>query len=166
MSIKKIMVPLTFSRFSQRMLDYSATLAEALDAELILVNVINERDLAAVDKISSFGFKVDSEHYVETVKKERREAIADMASKLSLADDRVSFVFLIGDPSTELLRFVVESNVDLVVMGIKTRDLQHIFAGSVAERMFRRCPVPVVSYRGGDTTEQMTQWVRKHITHT
>ena len=105
MNIKKIMVPLAFSQFSQRLLDYSAMLADAFGAELILVNVINERDLAAVDKISSFGFKVDSEHYVETVKKERREAIADMASRLSLPDDRVSFIFLIGDPSTELLRF-------------------------------------------------------------
>jgi nucleotide-binding universal stress UspA family protein len=165
MSVQKIMVPLAFSQFSRRLLDYAASLAEALGAEIILVNVINERDLAAVDKISSFGFKVDSEHYVETVKKERRETIAEMASQLSLADDRVSFVFLIGDPSTELLRFVVEAEVDLVVMGIKTRDLQHIFAGSVAERMFRRCPVPIVSYRGGDTKEQMTQWVRKHIIH-
>ncbi len=165
MQIKKIMVPLAFTKFSKNILNYAATYAEALGAELILVNVINERDLEAVNKITSFGFKVDTEQYVATIKTERRQAISELAANLSLPDDRVSFTFLIGDPSTELLRFVVESEIDLVVMGIKARDLQHMFAGSVAERMFRRCPVPIISYRGGETAAAMEKWIRKHIIH-
>ncbi|MDX9897164.1 MAG: universal stress protein [Desulfofustis sp.] len=165
MAIKKIMVPLAFTQFSQGILEYAAIFAEALGAELILVNVINQRDLEAVDKITSFGFKVDTEHYLETIKKERRDVITQLAEKLSLPDDRVSFTFLVGEPSTELLRYVVEADIDLVVMGIKARDLQHLFAGSVAERLFRRCPVPIVSYRGGKTSAEMSQWITKHIIH-
>jgi nucleotide-binding universal stress UspA family protein len=69
----------------------------------------------------------------------------------------------VGEPTSELLRLVVEAEVDLVVMGIKTRDISHIFAGSVAERMFRKCPVPIVSYRGDDIAERLRKRVYKHI---
>ncbi len=161
--ISKIMVPVAFSKYSLGILDFAADIAEPLGAELKVVNVISDRDLEAVNKITEFGYKVDSEKYLETVKKERRDAITAMADHLTLPDDKVSFTFLIGDPTEELLRFAVEGEVDLVVMGIKARDLKHMFAGSVAERMFRRCPVPVLSYRGDDIAERLRKRVYKHI---
>ena len=161
--IKKIMVPLAFSKYSRGILDYAAWLAEPLGADLLVVNVINERDLDAVHKITSFGYKVDSEKYLETVKKERRDEIVKMTEHLTLADDKLSFSFLIGDPTTELLRYVVEAEIDTVVMGIKSNELRHVFAGSVAERMFRKCPVPVISYRGDDIAERLTRRIHKHI---
>jgi len=161
--IKKIMVPLAFSKYSRGILDYAAGLAEPLGADLLVVNVINERDLDAVNKITSFGYKVDSEKYLETIKKERRSEIAKMTDHLTLPDEKVSFSFLIGDPTTELLRFVVEAEVDTVVMGIKSNELRHVFAGSVAERMFRKCPVPVISFRGDDIAKRLTKRIHKHI---
>lgn len=161
--IKKIMVPLAFSKYSRGIIDYAAALAGPLGAELIVVNVINERDLNAVNKITSFGYKVDSEKYIDIIKKERRDEIVKMTDHLSLPDDKLSFSFLIGDPTTELLRLVVEAEIDTVVMGIKSKELRHVFAGSVAERMFRKCPVPVISYRGDDITERLTKRIQKHI---
>jgi nucleotide-binding universal stress UspA family protein len=163
--IKKIMVPLAFSKYSLGILDYAAEIAEALGAELEVVNVISDRDLEAINKITEFGYKVDSEKYIDTVKKERREQIAAMAEHLTLPDDKVNFTFMIGDPTSELLRFVVEEEIDLVVMGIKTRDIKHMFAGSVAERMFGRCPVPVLSYRGDDIAKRLRKRVQKSINH-
>jgi nucleotide-binding universal stress UspA family protein len=157
------MVPLAFSKYSQGILDYAANLAEPLGAELLVVNIINERDLDAVNKITSFGYKVDTEKYIETIKKERRDEIVKMTAPLTLPDEKVSFSFLIGDPSSELLRYVVEKDIDMVVMGIKANDLRHVFAGSVAERMFRKCPVPVLSYRGGDISERLKRRIHRHI---
>lgn len=161
--IKKIMVPLAFSKYSPGILNCAADLCESMGAELFVVNVINERNLDAVNKISSFGYKVDTEKYIDTIKKERRAEIVKMTGPLTLPDDRVSFTFLIGDPTTELLRYVVEKDIDLVVMGIKANDIRHVFAGSVAERMFRKCPVPVLSYRGDDITARLKERIHKHI---
>jgi nucleotide-binding universal stress UspA family protein len=67
--VKKILVPIAFSEYSKGILNYAADLAKCSGAELIVVNIINERDLEAVDKITSYGYKVDIEHYVETIKK-------------------------------------------------------------------------------------------------
>ncbi len=161
--ISKIMVPVAFSKYSLGILDIAAELATPLGAELQVVNVISDRDLEAINKITEFGYKVDSDKYLETVKKERRESITAMADHLTLPDDKISFTFLIGDPTSELLRYVVESEIDLVVMGIKSREIKHMFAGSVAERMFRRCPVPVLSYRGDDIAERLRKRVYRQI---
>lgn len=161
--IKKIMVPLAFSKYSVGILDYAANIAELMGAELHVVNVISDRDLDAVNKITSFGYKVDSDQYMEIVKKERRKELTEMSDHLTLPDDRVSFTFLIGDPTSEMLRYVVENDIDAVVMGVKNRDIKHVFTGSVAERMFRKCPVPVISYRGDDIAERLRKRVYRHI---
>lgn len=161
--IKKIMVPLAFSKYSVGILDYAADIAQLMGADLHVVNVISDRDLDAVNKITAFGYKVDSDHYLKTVKEERRKEITEMSDHLTLPDDKVSFTFLVGDPTSELLRFVVENDIDAVVMGVKNRDIKHVFTGSVAERMFRKCPVPIISYRGGDIAERLRKQVYKHI---
>ncbi len=156
---------MAFSEYSRGILDYAAEQALSNGAELCIVNVINNRDLEAVNKITAFGYKVDSDKYLETVKKERREGIAEMSEHLTLPDDQVSFSFLIGDPTEELLRFVVESDIDMVVMGVRNRDIKHLFFGSVADGMFRRCPVPIISYRGGDIARRLRKRVEKHLSH-
>lgn len=161
--ITKIMVPLAFSKYSVGILDYAAGLAQLMGAQLHVVNVISDRDLDAVNKITSFGYNVDSEHYMQTIKEERRKEIAEMSEHLTLPDDMVSFSFLVGDPTSEMLRFVVENDIDAVVMGVKNRDIKHVFTGSVAERMFRKCPVPIISYRGNDIAERLRKRVYRHI---
>jgi nucleotide-binding universal stress UspA family protein len=85
--IKKIMVPLAFSKYSRGILDYAAFIAEPIGAELLVVNVINDRDLEAVNKITSFGYKVDTDKYLQIVKEERRREIASMTEHLTLPDD-------------------------------------------------------------------------------
>jgi len=158
----KILVPIAFSQYSQGIIDYAASLAEPLGAEMMIVNVINERDLEAVERITSYGYKVDSEHYVHTIKEERLSLLAKLTAHLTLPDGQVSFSFRVGDPATELLKLVVDDNIDMVVMGVKTRDIRHLFTGSVAEQMFSRCPCTVVSYRDGETRERLKKRIMKH----
>lgn len=160
--VKKILVPLAFSEYSRGILNYAADLAQATGAELLVVNIINERDLEAVDKITSFGYKVDVEHYLETVKTERRDELQGLMDELTLPDDKVTFTFRVGDPTNELLKLVVDKGIDMVVMGVKNHDLRSIFTGSVAERMFSKCPVTVVSYRDQKISERLLKRFTKH----
>jgi nucleotide-binding universal stress UspA family protein len=44
----------------------------------------------------------------------------------------------------------------MIVMGVKGRtDLQHVFVGSVADKIFRRSPVTVISYRDENHAEHL-----------
>lgn len=159
---KKILVPIAFSNFSQGIINYAASLAEPTGAEMLIVNVINVRDLEAVERIASYGYKVDGEHYVHTIKEERMEMLEKLTENLTLPDDQVSFTFKVGDPATELLKMVLDEEIDMVVMGVKTKDIRHLFTGSVAEQLFRRCPCTVVSYRDSETAERLKKRIMKH----
>ncbi len=156
---KKILVPIAFSKYSPGILRFAARLAKPLGAELLIANVVNQRDIEAVEKIARFGYKVDGDHYIATVQKERVEKLEKMMGDIALDEDQYAFTFLAGDPTSELLRIVVQEGVDLIVMGTKTRDIKHIFTGSVAEKMFRRCPVSIVSYRDDDIADELRKKV-------
>lgn len=161
-SVKKIMVPIAFSQFSKAMLEYAAELAGAFDAELLLVHVINERDIEAVQRITSYGYNVDEEHYIQEVEKNRIAQLEEMIAGIDFPEEKITFKFKIGRPADVLLKMTVKEKVDMVVMGIKAKsELIHAFTGSVAEKMFRRCPVTLVSYRDELNADKL----RKRLEH-
>jgi nucleotide-binding universal stress UspA family protein len=54
----------------------------------------------------------------------------------------------VGNPIDELLNITEKEHADMIVMGTKGRtNLRNILIGSVAEKIFRKSPVPVLSYR-------------------
>ena len=77
-------------------------------------------------------------------------------NEFSFPAEKVKTVIRVGDPADELLKTAVKENVDMIVMGIKGRtNLEYMFVGSVAEKMFRRSPVPIVSYRDEKNAERL-----------
>lgn len=160
--LKKIMVALDFTSYSKSTFDYAAKIAKNLNARLIVASIINSRDVMAVEMVTSMGYEVDSEHYVEGIKSERENLLKNFMEHSEINHEHVRLIFKVGNPTNELLKLIVAENVDLIVMGVKGRsDLEHIFVGSVAEKLFRRSPVPVLSHRD----EQNAERLRKKIAH-
>lgn len=146
--IHKIMVPVAFSRHSADLIIYAASLAKDLGAEMIMANVINVRDVEMLQKISSYGYTIDEEQYVKDLEKERLAELRTVLEKIDFPDDRISFIFRVGRPTKTLLKLALQENVDMIVMGIRDRDdFIHSLTGSVAEKIFRRSPITVVSFR-------------------
>ncbi len=159
--VNKILVPLAFSPFSEGILLYGAGLAKALNAELIIINVINERDLETVQTITAFGYKVDEEHYVQEIEKQRIAQLEKMLEKIDYPEERIRFVFKVGRPADSILNLAMKEQVDMIVMGLKAKsDFVHALTGSVAEKLFRRSPITIVSYRD----EKLAKKLAKRIT--
>ena len=161
--LRKILVPIAFSTYSKGIVGYAYSLAKPLDATLLIANVVNERSLEAIEKVSGHGYKVDADKYIATLQKERIAQLEQIIAELGIADDDFDYTLLVGDPSTELLRLVVRDEIDMVVMGTKTRELRHFFTGSVAERMFRRCPAPITFYRDNDIAQELERKIYKEM---
>jgi nucleotide-binding universal stress UspA family protein len=161
--IKRIMVALGFSDYAEGIFKYADKLAQKLGAELIVANVINSRDVEAVAAITNMGYDLDPERYVKELKEERRNAFDEIVKNAAIPRSSIKLILPVGNPIDELLKIIVAENVDLVVMGVKGRtDLEHILIGSVAEKLFRRSPVTVISYRDEKTRQRLKK--RIHLT--
>lgn len=154
--IKKIMVALGFSEYAEGIFNYADMLAAKFGAELIVANIVNSRDVEAVAVITNMGYDLDPERYIKEIKDERQNAFEEIAKNATLSRDSIKLILEIGNPIDELLKIILDENVDLVVMGVKGRtDLEHILIGSVAEKLFRRAPVTVVSYRDEKSRQRL-----------
>ena len=159
-TVNKIMVAVGFTEYSEGLLDYAVRIAEGMNAELIVASIINVRDVEAISMVVSMGYKVDSEHYVSAIKADRLQTLNQILTKISYPADKVRTIFKVGNPVPELLQIAIAENADLIVMGIKGRsNLESILMGSVAEKVFRRSPIPILSFRD----EKNAQRLKKHI---
>jgi len=148
--INKILACVDFSDYSLMTLEYAVGIAKGTDMQIVVFNVINQRDIYGIEKVSIFfpeSFNI--EKYIEDVKKDRYEKIKaiikenffDEISRMTIKIDR-------GIPFDVILKEIETEEIDLVVMSNKGRgNLSRVLFGSVAEKVFRHSPVPVVSVR-------------------
>ena len=146
--IKKIMVAVDFSEYSANSVKYAGRLAEDLGAELIFVNVINQRDVDMVKQVTMYTDKISVKGYVDSLKADRTEQMQRLLTETNCTRISNRFIIREGVPFAELVETAKEEKVDMVVMGTKGRgNLAGILFGSQAEKMFRHCPVPLLSIR-------------------
>ena len=142
------MVAVDFSEYSLKSVKYAGHLAEDLGAELIFVNVINQRDVDMVKQVTKYTDKISVKDYVDGLKKDRTEQMQRLLTETNCTRISNRFIIREGVPFAELVETAKEEKVDMVVMGTKGRgNIAGILFGSQAEKMFRHCPVPLLSIR-------------------
>ena len=145
---KKIMVAVAFSPYTEGIFQYAARLVSSLDADLVIANIINKRDVKAIMRLVQQGYEVDSDDYVRGMTEERQLILNQLLQNNDIDPKRIKTIFKVGNPVNDLLDIGVTENVDMIIMGIKAQtSLEHVLIGSVAEKVFRRSPITIVSYR-------------------
>ena len=154
--IQKILAGCDFSKYSKNTVKYAATIAEKFEAELIIVNVINKKDIDTILKVAEGQFDRNIEKYVEKtaqdyetrVKADRTQQMEKLIEEIGCTHLKIKKVFKVGVPFQELISTIEDEGADLMVMGRRGRsDLAGVLFGSNAEKVFRRCPVPLLSVR-------------------
>ena len=136
---RKVLCPIDFSEHSLAALDVALKMVQQNDAALCLLNV-------APIPAGAAGFQpvpMDPYPYVE---KDRREQLEKLARERIPAAVRYETLVISGDPAARVLETVRGLAADLIVMGTHGhRGLTRLVLGSVAERVVRESPVPVLS---------------------
>jgi universal stress protein A len=81
------------------------------------------------------------------------QRLADLGASLG-ASMSVVTAGLFGDPANEIVRYAREHGIDLIVVGTHGRTLSRALLGSVAERVIRTAPCPVLAVPIGAIRQQ------------
>lgn len=150
--IKNILVPMDFSECADAALNYATELARRFDAHLQLFHVV------ALPVLYPTGSELATAPLFEmtaSAEAHARRSLDERAQRLGLPAGRVDVRTIVGMPVTEILDAVQKEHIDLIVMGTHGRGmLDHLLLGSVAERVVRKSPVPVLTVHGPVTTAE------------
>lgn len=148
--LKKILVPTDNSENSREAFRYAIGLAEKFQSKIHVLYVI---DMGYLEQ----GYMYESnphrspvldleEHLLEEKTRETEEFI-DKSTKNKKGLD-IEMSIKRGRPFVEIIATAREKEVDLIVMGTHGRTgLSHAFMGSVAEKVVRKSPCPVLTIK-------------------
>lgn len=139
---KRIAVAIDFTPASDAALLRAVSLARALSAELDVLHVWE-----APIGIAAPGFLIPDAYSDATARAELDGEIARLAAQGVPARPHL----LTGAAADEILRFTVQNELELLVMGTHgRRGIGRLALGSVAEHVLREASCPVVTVRAHD----------------
>ena len=141
--IRRILCPIDFSPQSDKAADHALALATAMGAELTLIHVLSEPALALEE---SGGFQTPN--LVAEYTEHMTQKLTEVASRLRPTGAPVPTKILRGPIHEAIVEEAKAEHSDLIVMGTHGRTgIQHVLLGSMAERVVRLAPVPVMTVR-------------------
>ena len=144
MTIQHILVPLDFSAYADQALEYAMTLAKALQARLILLHVIHLTPMTMGDM---YGSSVEA--YLEAIESEAQKHMDALRNRVQQEGLEGETAIVQGVPFQLIVDTAANQDVDLIVMGTHGRTgFTHVLMGSMAERVARLAPCPVLVTRG------------------
>jgi nucleotide-binding universal stress UspA family protein len=142
LKIKKILVGCDFSPYSELAFQYGLSLAQEFQSEVHLVHVVETPAYKGMMKYSVN----QSEEFENELHGQIREKLSNMIPKESTAWCDPKIVLLNGHPHEEIIKNASSNKIDLIVLGIRGRNLiEALFTGSTTDRVLRQSSCPVLS---------------------
>jgi nucleotide-binding universal stress UspA family protein len=145
LSLKTVLVPTDFSDASESALRYGKAMAGAFDASLHVVHVME--DLLA-HAWAAEVYVASMPQLRDEIEKESRQRLGALLTEEERRKYRVETALLAGNPFLEIIRYAKAHDINLIVMGTHGRGpIAHMLLGSVAEKVVRKSPCPVLTVR-------------------
>ena len=148
--IHTLLSPVDFSDASDHALDYAIDLAFKLGARVHIIHVWQPPTYALAD-----GIFIPPGDYLSNYMLDLQEQLDKCVARYADRGVTLQGNLIEGVPYTTIIQTAQEIQADLIVMGTHGRTgLTHALVGSVAEKVVRLAPCPVLVTRGA--TEDAT----------
>jgi nucleotide-binding universal stress UspA family protein len=148
LNISRILYPTDFSEYSMAALPYAIDLSKQNKAELHCLHVVNTAyDGFMIDsyKVPSASLPVIPQSEILKLAQEKLDRF--VADNVAVVEPLVTKV-IIGEPFVEIIRYARGYAIDLIVMGTHGHNaLAAMLLGTVAEKVVRKAPYPVLTVR-------------------
>lgn len=143
LAIRKILVPTDFSDCSEAALAYGRHMAQAFGASLHVLHVVQD---PYTQPWAAEAFPAPLGDLLVQWEEQARARMVDSLPEAERASTTVATQ--IGSPFFEIVRYAQDEQIDLIVLGTHGRGpLGHMLLGSVAEKVVRKAPCPVLTVR-------------------
>jgi universal stress protein A len=146
MSIRRILIPIDYSENSKVALAYGAELAVIFGASLDIVHVW-DRPTYVTDAVMVQRPGEAHKPIGELIRENAQKDMDEFMSAITLPSGLpIQTRLLSGEPAATLVRELKKAEHDLVVLSSHGRTgFAHLLLGSVAEKLVRLSPVPVLT---------------------
>ena len=141
-TIKKILFPVDLSDVSDNIAPWVIMMAKSFGARINIVFV-----LRSFDYLHSFQLgQPQIDNFVLSFLKGAEEKIKQFVDINFKDYTNFKTEIVQGDPADEIIQYITSRSIDLVIMGTHGRKgLNRILFGSVADRVVKMSPVPVLT---------------------
>ena len=145
-ALKKILVAIDFGEASDAALAYGRQLARSFDAQLVVLHVVEN---ALTGAVAPNGFVFTDPGLQQTLEAAGQQKVEDLVSDEDRILIRAQAVIVTSNaPATAIAEYAKDSGINLIVIGTHGRGpMAHLLLGSVAERVVRIAPCPVLTVR-------------------
>jgi len=144
-ALHRILVPTDLSEHACQAAKYAAAFAEKFGAEIYLLHVLQEIAPYQPDAVTT-GPPVAPP--LEKLTAAARESLDRFMTDNKLKRLAIHQEVREGTPVEEIVEFAAEKDIDLIILGTHGRGwLAHVLLGSVAEKVVRKAPCPVLTVR-------------------
>ena len=144
---EKILYPTDFSDVSKKALGYIKTLKDAGAKEVVVLHVIDEREIEHISHLPELSLDIKEE--LEKKKEQyASKEIRVIGKELKESGFTVKTRIEKGIPFTGILKAEEDENVSVVVIGSHGRScISEMLLGSVSEKVIRKSNKPVLVVR-------------------
>jgi nucleotide-binding universal stress UspA family protein len=146
--MKKILVPVDFSKPSLYAVDVAADIARKSGAKLVLLHVVEEIANNSINVEGQVGTGENWEDRIYTLKliEKAKKQMAKITDDPKLEGTRIAPELRVGTPYHGMNQIITEQKVDLVVMGTAGHSaLEQMIIGSNTEKVVRTSHCPVLT---------------------
>lgn len=137
---KKILFPTDFSDVSQKAVKYIKQLKGAGAQEVIVLHVIDEKELLVLSRVPDQYLKITT-----LMEKEIAKELAVVEADMAAEGFSVKLKVKTGKPFTEIMMTATEEKVSIIVIGSHGKsNIGEMLMGSVSENVIRHAKVPLL----------------------